>query len=76
MKRLMRSLAHLGIMVVIAGLLFWMMSPFFPNFDRLLLTDPTWGLLSVFGLFMMGVFIALELTSIIVINLISGPPFD
>lgn len=76
MKRLARSLIELGIMVVVALGLFWLMSPFFPNFDRLLLTDPTWGLLSVFGLFMMGLFIALELTSIIVIHLISVPPLD
>ena len=72
----MRVAADLGIMVAVAVGLFWLMSPAFPALNRLLITDPTWGLLSVFGLFMMGLFMALEITGIIVVNLLYRPPFQ
>lgn len=71
-----RFLIDVAVFAAVAALLFWLISPHFSLFNRLLITDPPWGILSVFALFMIGLLIAVELAGIIVSNLLGRPLFE
>lgn len=76
MNGFVRFLIDVAVFAAVAALLYWLASPYFSLFNRLLITDPPWGILSVFTLFMIGLLIAVELAGIIVSNLLGRPLFD
>lgn len=65
MKHFIRFAAEFALFPAIFYALFSLASPFLPSFNRLLINDPVWGILSVWTIFAILLIMTFELHSMI-----------